>query len=99
MLYDLQVLVLSTGIGAVVGAPLGSLVADKMGRKYSLMFSGLPLVVGWFMIIMSGNFVVMVIGRFLTGLSTSMGYMLPPLYISEIASKVSDRCIHRCMLA
>ena len=86
---DYMYLHVCSGIGAVAGAPLGSLVADKMGRKFSLMFSGLPLVIGWFMIILSGNFVVMVIGRFLTGLSTSMGYLLPPLYISEIASKVA----------
>lgn len=71
-----------------MGAPLGSFVADKFGRKFSLMFSGFPLVLGWFFIILSGNYTVMVIGRFLTGLSSSMGYMLPPLYISEIASKV-----------
>ena len=34
-------------VGAVFGGPFGGWIADRWGRKYSLLFCGVPYVIGY----------------------------------------------------
>ena len=73
-------------LGALVGSPIGGLVADWIGRKGSLLLSGVPNFAGWIIIVLaqySGNPAVfkglLLVGRFITGMAT--GWMTSPITV------------------
>lgn len=37
-------------MGAIVGGPIGGWIAQKWGRKCSLMFSGVPFMIGYLLL-------------------------------------------------
>lgn len=67
------------------GCILGGYFMEKIGRKAIHIWSCLPLILGWFLIAFSPNTTIILIGRFLTGVSD--GLLGPPtgVYIAETA--------------
>ncbi|PBC27838.1 Solute carrier family 2, facilitated glucose transporter member [Apis cerana cerana] len=77
-------------VGAICGAiPSGSM-ADKMGRKKSLLLLAAPFLLSWGIILLATQVKLLYIARFLVGLGVGAGCVLGPTYISEIA-EVSTR--------
>lgn len=77
-------------LGAIAGAlPSGSM-ADRLGRKKSLLLLAAPFLLSWFMILLSSSVWLLYIARFIVGLGVGAGCVLGPTYISEI-SEVSIR--------
>lgn len=77
-------------VGAIVGAiPAGSM-ADKMGRKKSLLLLSLPFLLSWGLILAATEVKLLYIARLLVGIGVGAGCVLAPTYISEI-SEVSTR--------
>ena len=72
-------------VGALTGGPLASLVVDKLGRKYTVMLSTLPFCLGWLLIIVARNFLLLCLGRVFTGIGTGMCSLSVPTYIAEIS--------------
>lgn len=77
-------------LGALVGSPIGGMVADWMSRKRSLMLSGIPNFAGWILIVFaqySRNPVVfkglLLVGRFITGIAT--GWMTSPITVRNLS--------------
>ncbi len=76
-------------IGAVVGGLVAGWVADHLGRKPTLLLSGLPYTAGYLMIAFA-RFVataaqfqaVMLTGRFLTGFSLGWSCLAVPVSAS-----------------
>ena len=70
-------------LGQVAGSLSAGLMADKIGRKYSLMLYCIPLISGWIlMIFSSGNVVLMIASRTLKGFG--MMPSLCQLYMMEL---------------
>lgn len=79
-------------LGAIAGAlPSGSM-ADRLGRKKSLLLLAAPFLLSWFLILVSSSVWLLYIARFIVGLGVGAGCVLGPTYISEI-SEVSIRGI------
>ncbi|KAI8099293.1 uncharacterized protein BX664DRAFT_368192 [Halteromyces radiatus] len=74
-------------LGAAAGAVVGGILADRMGRKQSMIVSGIVFLVGSFFQTGGNNQALILVGRVITGLSVGVFTMLVPLYISEIAPK------------
>lgn len=72
-------------IGAAVGGLLGGWMVQRMGRKLSLMFSSVPFVGGFTVIVAAQNVWMLYLGRALTGLASGIASLVVPLYISETA--------------
>lgn len=77
-------------LGALVGSPIGGMVADWMSRKRSLMLFGIPNFAGWILIVFaqySRNPVVfkglLLVGRFITGIAT--GWMTSPITVRNLS--------------
>ncbi|XP_051950570.1 solute carrier family 2, facilitated glucose transporter member 6 [Xyrauchen texanus] len=72
-------------LGATVGGLSAMLLNDKVGRKLSIMLSGVPSVAGLLVMAAAQNFWMLLWGRFLTGIAGGMTSGSIPVYVSEIS--------------
>lgn len=75
-------------VGAIIGAPIGATVADKIGRRMALLFNHLLLLATALVLALckgTGSVEMLFIGRFTSGLCSGLSTSLVPLYLSEIA--------------
>lgn len=72
-------------IGAAAGGLLGGWMVQRLGRKLSLMFSAVPFVAGFTVIVAAQSRWMLYLGRVLTGLASGIASLVVPLYISETA--------------
>nr|XP_033328585.1 facilitated trehalose transporter Tret1-like [Megalopta genalis] len=77
-------------LGAIAGALPSGTMADRLGRKKSLLLLAAPFLLSWLIILVSSSVVLLYIARFIVGLGVGAGCVLGPTYISEI-SEVSIR--------
>ncbi|CAH9072018.1 unnamed protein product [Cuscuta epithymum] len=78
-----EMIVSMTVAGAVVGAALGGLLSDKIGRKRSILIADVLFFLGAIVMALSPTPWLIIIGRVLVGLGVGMASMTAPLYISE----------------
>ncbi|XP_051524182.1 solute carrier family 2, facilitated glucose transporter member 6-like [Myxocyprinus asiaticus] len=72
-------------LGAALGGLGAMLLNDRVGRKLSIMLSGVPSVAGLLVMGAAQNFWMLLWGRFLTGLAGGMTAASIPIYVSEIS--------------
>lgn len=72
-------------IGCAFGAALAGPIADRFGRRTSLVAAGLVTLVGVAACSFAATPVMLVLTRFVGGLGVGMASMTCPLYIAEIA--------------
>lgn len=72
-------------IGAMLGTfPYGYL-AERFGRKATLLSIALPHFVAYLAMAFAQNVYIIYFGRFLGGLAVGGGYTLLPMYIAEVS--------------
>jgi SP family myo-inositol transporter-like MFS transporter 13 len=74
-----------TSGGALVGAIIAGLFADRFGRKFPLYLGCFVFSVGAIIQAVSYGVIQMTIGRFIVGLGVGSAAMVIPLYIGELA--------------
>ncbi|XP_016845750.1 facilitated trehalose transporter Tret1-like isoform X2 [Nasonia vitripennis] len=74
-------------LGNLPGNVLAAVLVDWLGRKASLLLAGLPLTLGWLLVIFAWQPYVLYCSRFLSGLGQGLVYVVCPMYIGEIADK------------
>ena len=74
-----------TPAGAVIGPILVGLLADRIGRKWTLLSAACPALVSWLMLIFVRSVVPIYIGRFILGIAIGMVYAVTPMYVGEIS--------------
>lgn len=74
-------------LGAAVGPLIFGNLSDRIGRKYTILGTGIPLLLGFLMMAFSRSVAVYYVARFLSGLSVGGVFNVIPVYISEIASQ------------
>lgn len=73
-----------TAIGsAVICIPIG-ILADVIGRKFSMLLMVIPFTLGWLLLIFANNVIMFYAGRFITGLSGPAFSSVAPIYTAEI---------------
>jgi sugar porter (SP) family MFS transporter len=72
-------------IGAFLGAVLGGFLADRLGRKYSIIAGSALFILGTFIVIGSPGLPIFVVGRILIGVAIGIASFIVPMYISELA--------------
>ncbi len=78
-------LVSSVVLGCVVGAAFSGYFADKMGRKYMLVWAGIFFLVSSLGAAMAEVFYLFIVFRLLAGLAVGIAAMVAPLYIAEVS--------------
>ena len=72
-------------VGAAIAALGGGRLADRIGRRVTLLFTGAIFVVGAVICAMSPSVNVLIVGRVLVGLGIGLASTVVPLYIAEIS--------------
>ena len=75
----------SVNVGCMVGALLGGVLVDKLGRKRSIMAAALPFIGGWAWTATSKQFEFLLIARLLVGIAVGVVSLAVPVYIAETA--------------
>ena len=85
----------SSLVGAIFGGPIAGYVADRWGRKFSLVLNSVFYLVGYFVILsayLATNGVVfktaLMVGRFITGIG--MGWSFIVVQVSELLSEFNS---------
>ncbi|CAB3258531.1 unnamed protein product [Arctia plantaginis] len=73
-------------IGSIFGPFLSGYISSKWGYKWSLICSGIPLLLGWILIVISSTLYILYAARLFCGLGIGMLFTNSPLYCAEIAT-------------
>ncbi|RSM14966.1 hypothetical protein CEP52_001092 [Fusarium oligoseptatum] len=71
--------------GALIGAIIAGVTADKYGRKPAIWFASVLFTIGALIQAASYSIIQMSVGRILVGLGVGSASMIIPLYIAEIS--------------
>ncbi|WP_373518694.1 sugar porter family MFS transporter [Pricia sp.] len=72
-------------VGCIIGVAIAGYVADKIGRKKTLIITAFLFAISAIGCALSETFTQLVIARMIGGVGVGAASMLSPLYISEIA--------------
>ena len=84
-----EVLVISVLIGVMIGALVGGTIADRVGRRKTLMAGGALFIIGSIIAPLSPNVSVLFIARTLLGIAVGFTSVTAPVYVSELAPPAS----------
>ncbi|CAH0684158.1 unnamed protein product [Chilo suppressalis] len=76
-------------VGAIFGPFIGGLAASKIGRKWGLLSSSIPLFLGWILVAAATNVGLIYGGRICWGVAVGMIFAISPMYCAEIATDES----------
>ncbi|XP_069699274.1 facilitated trehalose transporter Tret1-2 homolog isoform X2 [Periplaneta americana] len=68
-----------------LGCALGGWMMERFGRRTTHQLVCVPYVLGWVLLSLARNLVMLYVGRFLTGLCLGLIGPLSPVYIAEIS--------------
>ncbi|KAF4072538.1 hypothetical protein AMELA_G00264010 [Ameiurus melas] len=72
-------------IGVIVGGLSAMLMNDKLGRKHSIMISVIPFTAGFLLMAVATEWLMLFLGRLLTGIASGITASSIPVYVSEIS--------------
>ncbi len=84
-LLMLQVVTSWVTIGALLGSLAGGELADRLGRKRTVLVAGLLFTIGAAVQYLSPNTAVLVVGRLVIGAGVGVAAVAAPLYAAELA--------------
>src|SRR4051794_32270276 len=85
--FEQQAAVGSLLLGAVGGAILSGWLADKIGRKWTLIAAGIIYIVGGLASAVSPDIWFLIVARFVLGFAVGTASFVAPMYISEMVPK------------
>lgn len=72
-------------VGCMVGALASGRIADRVGRRFTVMGTALVFLVGVLLAAFAPSFPILILARFVIGLAVGSASMVVPLYIGETA--------------
>jgi sugar porter (SP) family MFS transporter len=80
-----EVLVIAVVIGVMIGALVGGTVADRIGRRKTLVWGAILFIAGSILAPLSPNVSVLFVARALLGVAVGFTSVTAPVYVSELA--------------
>ncbi|KAG6444239.1 hypothetical protein O3G_MSEX003277 [Manduca sexta] len=74
-------------LGAVWGSVPAGLISEYFGRKKTLLYLALPLLISWILVASSPNVYGLYVGRFVSGIAVGALSVAIPPYVEDIAEK------------
>lgn len=72
-------------IGAMAGAMAGGAIADRIGRRATLVWAGIVFIVGSVLAPLSPNVATLILARAIIGIGIGFTSVTAPVYVSELA--------------
>jgi sugar porter (SP) family MFS transporter len=72
-------------IGAMIGAIVGGAIADRIGRRATLVWAGGIFITGSLLAPLSANVSVLIVARAIIGIGIGFTSVTAPVYVSELA--------------
>ena len=72
-------------IGAMIGAIVGGAIADRIGRRATLVWAGGIFIAGSLLAPLSANVFVLIVARAIIGIGIGFTSVTAPVYVSELA--------------
>ena len=72
-------------IGAMAGAMAGGAIADRIGRRATLVWAGIVFIVGSVLAPLSPNVATLIVARTIIGIGIGFTSVTAPVYVSELA--------------
>ncbi len=96
----LEVITSWVTLGAMAGALVAGGLADRMGRRWTIVFAAVLFVAGALVEALAPGSGVLVVGRLLVGFGVGVASVAAPLYAAELApSRVRGRMVSLYQLA
>src|SRR5271170_458234 len=80
-----EVLVIAVLVGVMIGALVGGAVADRIGRRKTLIWGAVLFILGSILAPLSPNVYVLFVARALLGVAVGFTSVTAPVYVSELA--------------
>ena len=80
-----EVLVSVVLVGSMIGALVGGTVADRIGRRATLIWGAILFILGSILAPLSPNVAVLIVARALLGVAIGFTSVTAPVYVSELA--------------
>ncbi|KAB7497332.1 Facilitated trehalose transporter Tret1, partial [Armadillidium nasatum] len=75
-----------SNLGALAGCPLAGFCINYLGRRGTIIYATIPVLIGWILIAAAQNFAMLIIGRIITGFYCSLISLSVPTYVAEFSS-------------
>lgn len=72
-------------VGSMLGALFGGAIADRIGRRATLLWGGAIFTAGSLLALLSPNAIVLIIARTLLGVAIGFTSVTAPVFVSELA--------------
>ena len=72
-------------VGSMLGAITGGMIADRIGRRATLLWGGIIFVAGSILAFLAPNVLVVIVARALLGVAIGFTSVTAPVYISELS--------------
>jgi sugar porter (SP) family MFS transporter len=80
-----EVLVIAVLVGVMIGALIGGTVADRIGRRKTLVWGAVLFILGSILAPLSPNVYVLFVARGLLGIAVGFTSVTAPVYVSELS--------------
>jgi sugar porter (SP) family MFS transporter len=80
-----EVLVIAVLVGVMIGALVGGTIADRIGRRKTLIWGAVLFILGSILAPLSPNVYVLFVARGLLGIAVGFTSVTAPVYVSELA--------------
>lgn len=74
-------------LGAAAVNIVIAVILDRIGRKWTMLIMAIPFVLSWMLLAFAKGIVLLLIGRFISGLCGGTYCVAAPTYTAELAEK------------
>ncbi|KAF2884943.1 hypothetical protein ILUMI_21220 [Ignelater luminosus] len=72
-------------VGGVCGSLTAAIILDRLGRKLIILFTSIPFFISWIIIAFANSASLIMVARFIAGISDGLVFCSVPVYLAEIA--------------
>ncbi|CAI9782791.1 unnamed protein product [Fraxinus pennsylvanica] len=82
---EIEILVGTINVFALVGSALAGRTSDWIGRRYTIVLAGAIFFAGAFLMAFATNYAFLMFGRFVAGIGVGYALMIAPVYTAELS--------------